>query len=94
MPRFSLDEIKQQKHFYRDNFRRAVKALVLSILIGFILIMFIIYKAIQKPTIAYYATHGETAPVRLTPLDSPNRSSEPLLADDPPDDMSKELGIQ
>lgn len=88
------EEIKQGKFFYRNAYRRSVGALLISITITIFLLVTILFLIATEPEQTFYATSGETAPVKLQPLSAPNQSSTPLLPNDPPDDMAKEFELR
>lgn len=84
MRNMTIDEVKQTKTFYRNALRRSVNLLIFSLVLNGLLCVWIYNKliTIQQPN--YYATNGVKAPIQLTPLSTPNYSSTPLLAADPP----------
>jgi intracellular multiplication protein IcmM len=75
--------IKQSKRFYVKTYRRTGSAIFLSMVTNLLLILGICYVYLNRPAHDFYATSGETPPVMLTPMDIPNNTSEPLLANDP-----------
>lgn len=81
--RATWDNIKRSKNFYVNSYRGIGSALLVSVILNFCLGIGIFYSYFNKPERDFYATNGETPPVQLTPLDSPNESSTPLLPDDP-----------
>lgn len=83
MSRNTWDVIKKSKRFYVKTYRRAGHMLVFSIGINLLLVIAIYYACFSQPEADFYATNGVTAPVELTPMDQPNNTSLPLLANDP-----------
>lgn len=84
MRRFFINEVKQQKNFYRNNFRRVVNSLFWTMLFMLVLVVSVIFKVLVVPDASFYATNSASFITLLTPLDAPNMSSEALLAPDPP----------
>lgn len=82
MTREAWNIIKQSKRFYVNTFRAISRAVVLSLAINVVLILAIGYVFLNKPEPDYYATYGETPPVPLAAMDSPNYTAIPLLAND------------
>ena len=76
------DLIKRSKEFYIRTYRSVEKVIFVSVLINLFLMAGIIYNYSKIPEPDYYATFGETPPVPLIAMDSPNFSAQPLLADD------------
>ena len=74
--------IKRSKEFYVRTYRNIETAIVISVIIIVGLMAGIIYTYSILPEPDYYATFGETPPVPLIAMDTPNYSSQPLLADD------------
>lgn len=71
--------IKQSKRFYVNTYRRAGSALLLSVVFNLLLGFALYYLYFSQPEHDFYATSGVTPPVQLTPMDSPNNTSVPLL---------------
>ncbi len=88
MARLTLDEVKQSKNFYRNNFHRVMKALLISICVILFLLMVLAYVVLNRPTPNYYSTNSVGFIDLLTPLSKPNMSSEALLPPDPPSDAT------
>lgn len=74
--------IKHSKQFYVKTYRGTETAIVFSIMINLCLAVGLFYSYSIRPEPDYYATFGETPPVPLIAMDTPNYSSHPLLADD------------
>lgn len=72
----------ESKFFYVYTYRRAGTYLFFSSLINVLLLFLVMYVYFTAPERAYYATNGITPIVQLTPLLTPNASSEPLLPND------------
>lgn len=64
----SLDEIKNRKNFYRNNFRRAGMMLWFATIVIFVLTVIIIYQDIRKPAPYYYATSSDGRITQLIPV--------------------------
>lgn len=60
-----LDEIKQQKNYYRDNLRRAVAFLFFWCFVIILLITLILYEFFTQPEPYYYATSSDGRLVQL-----------------------------
>ena len=84
MRRLSIDEVKQQKNFYRNNFHRVVNSLFWVMGFMLVLLLGVIFKVLVVPETSFYATNSVGFITPLNPLDAPNMSSEALLAPDPP----------
>ena len=83
MSRETWSLIKQSKRFYIHTFRRAGSALLFSVSVNVCLGAAIYYVYFGQPQNDFYATNGETSPELLTPMDEPNNTSVPVLANDP-----------
>jgi intracellular multiplication protein IcmL len=75
----ALEIIRLRNEFYRDNYRRVVSALLVSIVIVFVLVGSLIYVITHPPAPKYFATDTEGRIIKLTPLDQPNLSEPALL---------------
>ena len=73
----------QSKRFYVYTYRRALNALLISIITNIVLGFAIHFVYFSEPSPDYYATNGVTPPVLLTSMDVPNNTSVALLANDP-----------
>ena len=92
MGRETWNAIKQSKAFYIRTYRACIKAIGISLFLNLIMGLGIYYLYFHRPIRDFYSTSGITPPVKLTPLDEPNYSSKPLLANDQPtDDTIKEI---
>ena len=84
-------KIINSKSFYIRTYRVAMKSLIISLLINFLLSLAIYYLYFHQPERDFYATSGIIPPVQLTPRDQPNFSTIPLLEADPPNDNTVKL---
>lgn len=92
MGREIWNAIKQSKTFYIRTYRACLTVTAFSLLLNLIIGLVIYYLYFNEPERDFYATSGITSPVKLTPLNEPNYSSKPLLANDPPsEDTVKEI---
>ena len=82
MSRGAWSAIRHSKRFYADTFRWAGSALLLSVTVSIVLCMAIYYVYFNRPEHDFYSTDGVTPPVSLMPMDQPNDSAYPLLAND------------
>ncbi len=82
MSRGTWRRIQQSNRFYVDTLRRASTALIFSISLSILLCVAIYHTYFGRSGHDFYATYGGTPPVPLTPMDQPNATSVPLLADD------------
>ncbi len=84
----SLDEKKRAKGFYQRGFHYTVTVLIISVVLNFVFLAVIHNKLLHPGRTTFYASNGFfPAPIELKPLDVPNESSVPLLANDPPEEM-------
>ena len=86
MSRETWNTIKSSKNFYVHTYRKAGSFLLLSITLNLIFGVLFYFLYFSQPEPDYYATSGVTSPVKLTRLDSPNKTSVPLLASEPEND--------
>lgn len=75
----ALDLVMLRNNFYRDNFHRVTLALLLMIGVVGGLIGYIYYQHKTIPTPKYFATTVDGKIIKLTPLDSPNLTTNALL---------------
>jgi len=89
VPIKDIAAIKQQKNFNRDNLRRCVMVLIVSVFCTLMLLAGIFYQMLTKPAAAYYASNAAGAGfiTRLTPLNKPNDSATALLKPDAVDEI-------
>ena len=84
--------IKNSKRFYVRTFRWTENALVVSLFLNLLLVLAVYYSYFTLPEHDFYVTDGVNAPMMLTPMDAPNTTSVPLLANDPgTDDASRAI---
>ena len=86
MSRGHWTKIKRSKFFYVRMYRKAIVAIIVSQVCNIIFFLGIVYVHFNQPVRTFYATSGETPPIVLTPLATPNNSAEALLPPDPIDD--------
>jgi intracellular multiplication protein IcmM len=92
MSRETWNLIKNSKRFYVSGFRATGSVLVLSMIMNLFLGLAVYYTYFNLPDNDCYVTDGVNAPVLLTPMDEPNYTSVPLLANDPQtDDENREI---
>lgn len=78
--------IKRKNFFYIQTFRKAGAFLLISLVLNAVFIVAIYFAFTHQPERDFYATSGVTDPVKLTPMSTPNYSSEALLPPDPVND--------
>lgn len=83
MNRDTWDLIKNSKSFHVQVYRRGLVAVIVSLILSCIIGILMFYIYLTEPERDYYATNGETPPVKLTPMSAPNLSSRALLDPDP-----------
>lgn len=88
MARRTYEEITLRKNFYRNAYRRTLAALMFSAftMLGFV--GGIYYLTVVEPTREFFASQSAGIITKLTPLNEPNASSEPLLKSDPVEEMA------
>ena len=69
MAESSIDNIKQQKNFYRALYRKEIKGLIVVFAIMATLTAGISYEATHRPPTVYYATSSDGALVPLSSLE-------------------------
>ncbi len=82
MSQGTWNNIRRSKRFYVGTFRWAGRALLISVSLSIVLSMAVYHVYFSRPGHDFYSTNGETPPVPLTPMDEPNDSAYPLLAND------------
>lgn len=75
----ALELVRMRNNFYRDNYRRALAALLLMILINLLLAAGIVYQIMNRPQPQYFATTADGKLIQLSPLNDPMVSQEFLL---------------
>lgn len=56
MPAYILEHVKQRKNYYRDNFRRLLRFLIISFVIIIFLLIANLYILFNLPAPTYYAS--------------------------------------
>lgn len=79
-------QIKLSKNFNVNVYRRGLSFLIVALLISVLITVLIAYIYLNEPERDYYATSGVAPPIKLQSMPTPNMSSQPLLAPDPPTD--------
>ncbi len=79
MPDDVLELVKLRNNFYRDNYRRAIVAVLLCILIIFVLIGAIYLLYSQKPEPKYFATTADGRILPLVPINLPYKTDPEIL---------------
>lgn len=74
-----LDAVKQRKDFYRNNYRGALTALMISLFVILGLIVAIMYVVLTYPPREFYATSNVGGVRPLQALDAPNTLDKPLI---------------
>lgn len=74
-----LELIYARNHFYRDNYRRVLGALLLSVLVIIALTITLIYQVSHPPAPVYFAVREDGRMQQLVPLNQPNISQYALL---------------
>src|SRR5262245_6955283 len=75
----ALELIRLRNEFYRDNYRKVIGVLLVTIIIIFILAGILAYLLSHPPAPKYFATDSQGRIIQLTPLDEPNLSQAALL---------------
>ena len=83
MSRETWNLLRSSKRFYVRSFRWTGSVVIFSVLMNLLLGMAVYYVYFNQPEHDFYVTDGVTPPVSLTPMDEPNETSVPLLANDP-----------
>lgn len=79
----NYDSVKNRKRFYVHSYRRAIRILLISLLLNGLFVAGIYYKYITRPERDFYASDGITAPIQLNSLMQANNSTSALLPPDP-----------
>ncbi|WP_028388107.1 type IVB secretion system protein IcmM/DotJ [Legionella fairfieldensis] len=86
MTQETWNTIKKSKNFYVRTYRMAIKWLIVSLAMNFLMVFANYYLYFHQPQRDFYATSGIVPPVKLKPMSEPNYSATPLLEPDPPND--------
>jgi intracellular multiplication protein IcmL len=70
----SLELVKLRSDFYKDNFRRMVWVLLISLILNVILACSTIFFSHQTPRTYYFATTSDGRLIPMAPLSEPNMS--------------------
>ncbi|MDO8953900.1 MAG: type IVB secretion system apparatus protein IcmL/DotI [Gammaproteobacteria bacterium] len=70
----SLELVKLRSDFYKDNFRRMVWVLLISLVLNLILACSVIFFSHQTPRTYYFATTSDGRLIPVQPLSNPNMS--------------------
>lgn len=76
----SLELIRLRNNFYRDNYRRVMKLLLMMSVVMIILVITMAYLFTHRPEPKYFATTQSGRVLQLVPLSNPMLSSESLLS--------------
>ena len=76
----SLELVRLRNNFYRDNYRRVMKLLLIMSLVMVILVLTMAYLFTHRPESKYFATTQSGRVLQLVPLSSPMLSTEALLS--------------
>jgi intracellular multiplication protein IcmL len=70
----SLELVKLRSDFYKDNFRRMVWVLLISVCLNVVLVFSLIFFGHQQPRSYYFATTSDGRLITIVPLAEPNMS--------------------
>jgi intracellular multiplication protein IcmL len=76
----SLELVRLRNNFYRDNYRRVMKLLLIMSLAMVILVLTMAYLFTHRPEPKYFATTQSGRVLQLVPLSNPMLSTEALLS--------------
>lgn len=76
----SLELVRLRNNFYRDNYRRVMKLLLIMSFVMVILVLTMAYLFTHRPEPKYFATTQSGRVLQLVPLSSPMLSTEALLS--------------
>lgn len=76
----SLELVRLRNNFYRDNYRRVMKLLLIMSLVMVILVLTMAYLFTHRPEPKYFATTQSGRVLQLVPLSNPMLSTEALLS--------------
>ena len=91
MGRSTWNMIKASKFFYIRTYRALITCVLISAGLNVLLCIAVIYAFRHQPATTFYATSGETPPIELKAMNSPNNTSEALLPPDPVDESDIRL---
>lgn len=75
----ALKLVHERNNFYRDNYRRAIAAVLLMVIINVVLVAVIFYQIATRPAPQYFATTNDGRIIPLYPLSEPIVSKQALL---------------
>lgn len=75
----AVELVRLRNHFYRDNYRRIMMALLLLLLAILVLAGVVFYMITHKPTPIYFATTADGRLIPIVPLNRPNQSDDTVL---------------
>lgn len=75
-----LRQVVLRNDFYRDNFRRMVLLVSLSLILNIILVIALIYHQNEKAEPVYFATTPDGKLIKLEPLQSPILNDEAIIS--------------
>ena len=76
----SLELVRLRNNFYRDNYRRVMKLLLVMSLVMVVLVLTMAYLFTHRPDPKYFATTQSGRVLQLVPLSNPMLSTEALLS--------------
>lgn len=76
---YIIDENKQRKHFYRDNYRRVVKAFWVALIIIVLEVLALTYFYVDEAPVKFYSSRSDGLVQALRVYNQPNQSSKPLI---------------
>lgn len=76
----ALERIKLRNDFYKDNFRRIVFVLLLSLFINLVLMGVVLFMSTKQPEPVYFATTPEGQLFSVKSLDSPILENSAILS--------------
>lgn len=74
----TLQAIKLRNDFYRDNFRRVVFILLLSVILNIILIASLFFLSAKPTKVVYFASDSQGKLIKMQPLSQPVMSATAL----------------
>lgn len=75
----ALETVVSRNHFYRDNYRRVLSALLLMVVINVGLVGVVLYQVSHRPSPEYFATSADGKITKLSPLSTPVVPTHELL---------------
>ena len=86
-------DIINKRYFFVLSYRLILRGLIISNLLNLVLLILGGYIFFTRGPHVFYATSGDSSPIQLTPLASPNYSSTPILSDDIPGDAGPDINL-